>query len=395
MNRRKLLQYGALGSASLLANMGLLNQKKTNAFSSESMNKKQIYDWIFLYWMPYDNNLSHFGKPILQMITKGVQTENILVAVQSDFSGAKHLSRNIITKGNVDIQDLETADSSSEKVFAEYLAWAREQFQAKKWAIVFLGHGGCLDQISPDEHPELGFSSKTKWMNIKNLSDIITNFNREVDERVELVFFQNCNKGTIEAHYTFRDTAKYTLSSQLLLGAPNYYYEQLFQFIGMHPEINGGQLADKIVEFEPSNMYHSYTVINNLGFRSLPQKINPLLESIISSNVKRIESSELETYSYMDERFVDVVSLLEKITKQADATQQQKYNEFVNFFNTSLVYSFKQDGTLLNPSQRRKKLCGLGLFLPRSKNELDKYRYLQVFSDLKFVELFDAIVFNS
>ncbi|HEY9821348.1 MAG TPA: hypothetical protein V6D35_11310, partial [Candidatus Sericytochromatia bacterium] len=158
---------------------------------------------------------------------------------------------------------------------------------------------------------------------------------------------------------------------------------------------NGGQLADKIVEFEPSNMYHSYTVINNLGFRSLPQKINPLLESIISSNVKRIKSSELETYSYMDERFVDVVSLLQKITQQAEANQQEKYNEFVNFFNTFLVHSLKQDGTLLNPSQRRKKLCGLGLFLPRSKNELDKYRYLQVFSDLRLVELFEAILFSS
>ena len=47
MNRRKLLQYGALGSASLLANMGLLNQKKTNAFSSESMNKKKFMTGYF------------------------------------------------------------------------------------------------------------------------------------------------------------------------------------------------------------------------------------------------------------------------------------------------------------------------------------------------------------
>ncbi len=78
--------------------------------------------------MPYDNNLSRFGIPILEMLTKGVQTENIIVVVQSKFSGAKHILRNLITPGNVDIKKLETANSSSEEVFAEYLNWASSQF---------------------------------------------------------------------------------------------------------------------------------------------------------------------------------------------------------------------------------------------------------------------------
>ena len=393
MKRRKLIQYGALSSASFLVNMALLNQKQTVALSFESMSNKQMYDWIFLYWMPYDNNLSGYRTPILQMLTRGVQSENILAVVESDFSGAKQLSRNVIAKGNIDIQKLETANSADEEVFAEYLCWAKSRFDAEKWAIVFLGHGGCLDEISPDEHPDPGAGSGTKWMNIKKLSDVIAKFNKEVDNRVELVFFQNCNKGTIEAHYTFRDTAKYTLSSQKLLGAPNYYYEPLFQFLGRHPEVNGGQVAEKIMEFEPRDMYYSYTVTNNDAVRNLQAKVNPLIDSILSSDIKAIQKSELKTYGYMDEQYVDVVSFFQTLTKQAGAAQQ-KYKEFVEFFNKSIIHKLQQNGTLLGPSSKHQTLSGLGIFLPTSRQELEKYRYLQVYSDLRLAELFDAFLFD-
>ncbi|MBD1904902.1 clostripain-related cysteine peptidase [Funiculus sociatus GB2-A5] len=368
----------------------LLNQKQTDIIAT-SMSNKRLYDWIFLYWMPYDNDLSIFGTPIIDMLTKGVKSDNILLAVQSDLIGDKKLSRNVITQGNIFTHKLNAANSGSEEVFAEYLNWANLQFQAKKWAIVFLGHGGRLDEISPDGHPEPDLASKTKWMNIQKLSDIIANFNQQVGKRVELVFFQNCNKGTIEVNYTFRNTAKYTLSSQLLLGAPNYYYEQLFSFLGRKPEINGGQLAEKIMEFEPFDMYHSYTSINNSDISNLSAKINPLIDTVLSANIKTINLSNLISYNYMGDRFVDVVSFFQTITKQSGANQQ-KCDEFIYFLNNSIIHKVKKDGKLLGSPPEYKNFSGLGIFFPESKQKLEKYRYLQVFSDLKLVELFEAIL---
>ena len=342
--------------------------------------------------MPYDNNLSGFGVPILQMIKKGVQSENILALVESDFSGEKQLSRHIIDQGNIDTQKLETANSADEEVFAEYLNWAKSQFEAKKWAIVFLGHGGCLDEISPDEHPEVGASSETKWMNIKKLSDVIGNFNREVNNRVELVFFQNCNKGTIETHYTFRDTAKYTLSSQKRLGAPNYYYEPLFQFLGRYPEVHGGQVAEKIMEFESRDMYYSYTATNNDALRDLPAKINPLIDSFITNNIS-FSKSELKIYSYMNEQYVDFIHFFKVITKQS-STAQEQYQKLFEFFNKSIIYKIQQNGTLMGSISKRNSLSGLGMFLPSNRQELEKYSYLQVYSELRLTKIFDTILFN-
>jgi Clostripain family len=393
MNRRKFCRYGALSSASFLINLRLLSSVAENTSFAANMIDKKSYDWIILYWMPYDNDLSRFGSSILDMLTKGVQSDNILVVVESDFSGAKQLSRNVIAKGKIAIEKLEATNSASEEVFAEYLTWAKSQFQAEKWAIVFLGHGGRLDEISPDDYPEPDYLFGTKWMNIKKLSDVLISFNKDLGNRVELVFFQNCNKGTIEAHYTFRDTAKYTLSSQLVLGAPNYYYESLFEFLGRNPEIHGGQLAEKIMEFERSDMYHSYTVTNNHAVRELPTKINPLIGSILSSQTKNIQISKLKTYGYMGDRFVDALEFVETIARQSDATQKQ-YQEFIDYFHNSMIHKFKNQGTLVDQRAEYQNFSGLGMFLPRNKQELEKYRYLQVFDDLKLVEIFQQLLFN-
>lgn len=387
MKRRKFIHYGALANASFLGNLALINCQPSAALFSLDMNNKQHYDWIILYWMPYDNDLSPFGSPILQMLAKGVQSDNILVVVQADFFGEKNLSRSIITKGKVEVQQLKTANSASEQVFSEYLSWARSQFVAKKWVIVFLGHGGHLDEISPDVNVGT-LQQGTQWMNIKKLSDAISDFNREINSRVELFFFQNCNKGTIEAHYTLRDAANYTLSSQKLLGAPNYYYESLLKFLGQNSELNGGQLAEKIMEFERSDMYSSYTVTDNRYVRELPAKLNPLIDIITSFKFKAINREKLKLYSYMNEDFIDVVLLIEAIAKQASDIQN-KCDDFVDFLKNSIIYKYQE-----NPAKPNSGLSGIGLLLPNSKQHLQKYRYLPVFSDLKLVELFNAILFE-
>ena len=387
MKRRKVIQHGVIGSAAFLASFSIQNNKIEQVFASVNMKDKQHYDWIILYWMPYDNDLSPLGDPILQMLARGVQNDNILVVVQCDFLGAKSLSRRIITKGKVEVQQLNTANSASEQAFAEYLSWANSRFVANKWAIAFLGHGGHLDKISPGVYTGT-VQLETQWMNIKKVSDAITNFHKEINSRVELFFFQNCNKGTIEAHYTFRDVANYTLSSQKLLGAPNYYYESLLQFVGGNSEINGGQLAEKIIEFERSDMYRSYTVTDNRYVRELPAKLNPLIDQITSSKLKALNRKELKFYTYQDEDFIDVVLLIKAIANQASETKKN-CDEFVDFFKSSIIYKYQQ-----NPDRVNSELSGLGLFLPRRKLDLQKYRYLPVFSDLKLVELFNTILFE-
>ncbi|WP_333412759.1 clostripain-related cysteine peptidase [Microcoleus sp. MOSTC5] len=372
---------------------------------------KNHYDWILLYWMPYDNNLSRFGQPIIQMLSKGVKNDKVLVVVQSDFSGAAQVSRSIISQGKVDTQYLETADSSSAEVLSEYLTWAQSQFQARRWAIVFLGHSGTLMEISPDEHPTSPSISEIRWMNLQKINQVIFDFNRSVKGNLELLFFQNCNKGNIEVHHIFQNTAKYTLSSQLQLGAPNYYYEQLLSHLSDYPDIDGSQLAKKIMDCEQPDMYHSLTLTNNHYFRYLPEKVNVVIDSILQANIAPVKvfissilgpevnfynNNAVVVYHSSGETFVDFANFLQKLTQLSGASPSA-CNDLLLFLNNFILQRVQQHGELLDSRIRHKykDLSGLGLFLPRNRQKLEKYLYLSVYSDLKLVDLFNAVVFET
>ena len=385
MKRRTLVHYGVLSSLAFCSTAVLGDRVRSQLPPAQnSPTRKQSYDWLFLYWMPYDNDLSRFGDEILAMMVQGLQSDNILAVVEADLHATARLSRHIITNGKIKTQALETTNSANEANFADYLHWANATFEARKWAIVFLGHGGELDRISPDEHA-IQAQNKTQWMNIKTLSDIVTRFNPKIGHRVELLFFQNCNKGTIEVHYTLRHAARYTLSSQKILGAPNYYYQPLFQFLSRHPHLDGAQLAGKIREFERSDMYSSYTVTQNRYFADIQPQISAIVDSILKSDLKKIDLSKLKQYDYWGEQYVDLVEFLTTIAEQANL-QQKTDERLARLLNRVLVH-------LPNPNIDEKDLSGLGLFLPSSQDELEKYRYLPVYSDLKLGRLFEAILF--
>jgi len=412
VKRRETIQYLALSSASFFTSIDV-DKKLVNGNNWLAGNKpRNNYDYILLYWMPYDNNLSRFGQPIIEMLSKGVQSDKVLVLVQSDLSNAKQLLRNIITKGNINVQYLETADSSSENVLNDYLSWALSQFQAKRWVIVFLGHGGSLMKISPDRNPNSSSisSSEPKWMDLQRISEVLSKFNQAVNGRLELLFFQNCNRGNIEVHYTFQNIAKYTLSSQIVLGVPNYYYESLLNHLSYYPNLDGGQIAKKIMDFEPSGMYHSLTLTKNHYFHQLPEKLNPVIDSILRANSDAVkiqinsalfpqkshsEKSLIDIYRSGGESFVDLANFILEITilSGADVTA---CNQFLSFFKSFLIERVQQNGKLLNPRIRGRyqKFSGLGLFLPRTRQELETYSYLKIYSDLKLVKLFEAVVFE-
>ena len=385
MKRRQILQSIALGSTAF--SVSFLNSRshsmtQSNPNSSQRKRPRKIYDWIFLYWMPYDNDLSRFGSEIIEAIASGIRSKNILVAVEADFLDTPNITRYLLTQGETEIRELDRSDSASEDAFAEYLTWARSQFEAKHWAIVFLGHGGKTDEISPDIHSGVDGNS-IQWMNIQSVADLILEFNQSIGDRIELFFFQNCNKGTLEAHSTISEVARYTLSSQKLLGAPNYYYPNLFQCLGENPEISGEEVARKIEEYERSDMYSSYTVTDNAIFIQLKRYLVPLIDAVLAANLQNIELHRIPTYAYFDEFQADAIEFFTAIVEQSNA-DRQIFENFIDFIEQSTIH-------LPNPQEDAQNLSGLGLFVPTHRQQLDRYRNWQTYTDLKLIELFDAI----
>lgn len=49
-------------------------------------------DWLFINYMPYDNNLSGYGSEILNMLKSGINSNNV------SYKGIKHFSLFVLNK---------------------------------------------------------------------------------------------------------------------------------------------------------------------------------------------------------------------------------------------------------------------------------------------------------
>jgi len=169
--------------------------------------KANVYEWIFVYYMSYDNDLNPFGKVILGDLTKGIVDSKVAVVLQADFTDNKGMKRIALQYSNGKPRRkeyiLKSEDSADENEVRKYLEWVRKKWDAKNYCIVFLDHGGklnnmCLDLKPFRKHTENQRFASGKWLSAAETGEIVADFNRKVDGKVRLLFFQQCGRAAIQ-----------------------------------------------------------------------------------------------------------------------------------------------------------------------------------------------------
>jgi len=56
-----------------------------------SIAQKKL-EWLFIYYMPYDNNLSNLGTRIIEMLRSGT-SDKVGVTIQADFADTTGIKR--------------------------------------------------------------------------------------------------------------------------------------------------------------------------------------------------------------------------------------------------------------------------------------------------------------
>jgi len=186
-----------------------------------------VFEWVFVYYMSYDNDLSSYGEVILSDLRKGLSNSKVAVVVQADFIDSKGMKRIGLYHADGKTYRKETIlrseDSADEAELRKYLKWVRKKWIAKNYCIVFLNHGGKLNQMCKDTKPfrnrnkNRQFSSG-KWLDASEAAKIVADFNQQVDCRVRLLFLQQCGRATIQNLYNFADAAEYIMASPVVVG---------------------------------------------------------------------------------------------------------------------------------------------------------------------------------
>ena len=201
----------------------------------------------------------------------------------------------------------------------------------KNYCLVFLNHGGKLNQMCKDNKPFRNYRKNRKfgsgkWLDASKAAKIVTNFNREVERKVRLLFLQQCGRATIQNLYNFADVAEYILASPLVVGAPNTYYTKTIASVSQDPNITGETLAGTIMREDEH--YTLYTLIRNDELKRLPEKLMPVLKAFGHTSVLNRPESCSPLFEHEGEKFYDLKSYCHALSSANDNIAGKELDSF-------------------------------------------------------------------
>jgi hypothetical protein len=335
---------------------------------------KSKVDWLLIYFIPYDNDLSYLGNSIVEKLKHGASSSTA-VCVLADFDDANGIHRYSFNGKNSTKTVLSSEILSSSKTIRAYLNWIRHSFEAKHCAFFFLNHGGVLTDIGLDRTPT------TNYCHIQTLEKEIELFNRKNRKIPDLLFLQVCAHGTIEAAYEFKSSARYTLYSQHVLGAPNSYYTGIMNELNQGTILNGKDLANKIITFDGRDLYSSYTLVNNDNMLRFSEVLEKSCKEMVADS--SVDEGHLVSYTYFGEKYWDLKLLLNK-WQQTTILSKQEAELLLTQFDSTFTYFPNSTSPISNQYR------GVSIFSPYNAS-FKSYQALTFFSNPVYSKMLKCI----
>jgi len=339
-----------------------------------------VYDWVFVYYMSYDNDLSSYGEAILNDLRSGISDSDVAVVVQADFTDSRGMKRISLHHADGKIHRKETLlkseDSADEAELRKYLNWVRRKWAAKNYCIVFLNHGGKLNQMCKDVKPFRNYSKNVqfdsgKWLDASEAGKVVASFNQKTNCRVRLLFLQQCGRATVQNLYNFTDAAEYIMASPVVVGAPNTYYTKTIASVAQDPNIAGESLAGTIMREDEH--YTLYTLIRNQELKRLPEKLSSVLKSFGHTSALTRPESCPPVFEHEDEKFYDLKSYFYALSSANNNIAGKELDGFFEWCDDSLIVS----KSVRDPNSTiETAYSGLSIFVPSNPDAGASYSFL-------------------
>jgi hypothetical protein len=355
------------------------------------LSKGKTYEWVFVYYMSYDNDLSGCGETILSDLAKGITNSKVAVVTQADFIDGKGMKRITLYRafGKLKRKEipLQREDSAEPIELKKYLAWVQEKWEAENYCIIFLNHGGTLNKMCRDDKPftdpnENKLFASGKWLPATEVAEIVADFNHNVGGKVRLLFLQQCGRAAIQNLYNFTDTAEYIMASPVKVGAPNTYYTKLLKSAADESNITGTSIAKMIMQEDKH--YKLYTLIDNNELKKLPERLSPVLDSFTKNTSLKSPQTCTAIFEFEGENFYDLKSYFQALSSANNNIADKELQIFFDWCDNHLIVS----KALKNPEVLTDASCsGLSIYIPSNKNQLGRYEFLPLYQQTNLENL--------
>ncbi len=340
-------------------------------------------EWALAFVMSYDNDLEHCGPIILDGLEAGVKSDKVRVLVLHDDKDRGGLKRWVITDEGRSHERLETDDIADESVVASFLEWVADRHPAKRYAVIYLNHGGDLDNMCFDAWA--GPKKRNQWLSARKMGDVMRSFRKRAPGTVELLFLQQCGRGSIDNLYNFRETATAVMASQFTVGAPNTYYTPTVAVLSEAPKTSAVELAKTIMRTDEHFLH--YVCVDGKRLSELPARIDPVLETLIDADVKPPQKMRPCFGGWTGEHETNY-DLLEWLGAASAAQENGTLDAFARWVRNDLIVADRG-----NPQGRRQTRgrCGLSLYVPAAAAVRNRYRDYPLRRASRLGELWNAI----
>ncbi|HNX77289.1 MAG TPA: clostripain-related cysteine peptidase [Candidatus Rifleibacterium sp.] len=255
---------------------------------------------VLLLHMAGDNSLSSFVSANIEEIAEAglPSATQILIQVDTPVEGLRRL----MISGNkvVELAALGAFDSSSGAVIADFIAWSRRAFPAKRYSLVISSHADGWKSASGLRQSLIVDNSADKKGNpieiaagIQAAASLFSGTSRPLD----LLVFDACNMAYLEIALQFKNCAAFTLFSQAFVPAAGLPYKKIVAAIKATGAGNlDGESLGKLICSEYRRRYLA-------GIVSEPVTISLIRNASLTSFMTRLNtwfakiSAEREKYS--------------------------------------------------------------------------------------------------
>ncbi|ODS33443.1 MAG: Clostripain precursor [Candidatus Scalindua rubra] len=143
--------------------------------------------------------------------------------------------------------ELNTGDPQT---LINFATWAVRKYPAKKYFLILGGYGegwtGLMHDMNDGQKNVDVLSLEEFEYALENITQSINAVNGK--ERIDILGLDACYMGMLEIMYQVKDYANYLISSQNEEALDGWPYDKLLEIIIANPEMDGSQLASKIVD---------------------------------------------------------------------------------------------------------------------------------------------------